>query len=231
VQFTRGKDTALPPGGPAFSRGRSRLPLIPARRACYAVAIMTALPTKPIINKMFILDTSVCSFYVAHQIEDEVYDIEDPRLKMDATVKDPGGLYAALEKHINHFLNSPQSIAIMEYAPNTALALKQLHEAIKQEGLGHLLFITFIHSDADCKYLGFAKHEDAVWQKYDYINSFQHFPFINKVEIPIDHCVERDYINQLFMAVHSFPLLPEVTDEEWAAYSAAKKRRKGDKAI
>jgi hypothetical protein len=204
--------------------------LIPARRAWYAVAIMTTLPTKPIINKMFILDTSVCSFYVAHQIEDEVYDIIDPRLIMDATIKDHGGMYAALEKHINYFLNSPYSIAVMEYTPNAAVALQQLHEAIKKEALGHLLFITFIHSDADCKYLGFAKHEDAVWQKYDYINSFQQFPFINKVEIPIDLCVELDYINQLFTAAHSFPLLPEVTGAEWAAYSAAKKRRKGDKA-
>jgi hypothetical protein len=31
------------------------------------------------------------------------------------------------------------------------------------------------------------------------------------------------------MAAHSIPLLPEVSDEEYAAYAAAKQRRKTDK--
>jgi hypothetical protein len=192
---------------------------------------MADIPSKSIINKMFILDTSVSSFYFDAHIEDDVYTIDEPHLKLEATVKDPRGLYPVLEKHMNHFLNSPQSIAVLDYAPNTAVALKQLHESIKQEGFGHLLFITFIHSDEDCKYLWFAKYEDAIWQKYEFINSFQLFPFINKVEIPIELCIERDYINRLFMAAHFFPLLPEVSDEEWAAYAAKKRRRKSDKVI
>ncbi|MDR2052594.1 MAG: hypothetical protein LBP80_04190 [Treponema sp.] len=119
----------------------------------------------------------------------------------------------------------------LDYAPNTAMALKQLHECFRQEGFGRLLFITFIHSDEDCKYLSFAKLGDAIWQKYEYINSFLLFPFINKIEIPVELCMERDYINRLFMASHSCPLLPEVTDEEWAAYAATKRRRKSDKII
>jgi hypothetical protein len=190
---------------------------------------MTEIPSKPTINKLFVLDTTVSSFYFDYHIEDDVYYIEDPRLKMDATFKDQSGMYAALNDHLNHFLNSPQPITVMDYAPNTAVALKQLHESIKQEGFGHLLFITFIHSDEECKYLGFKKYEDAIWQKYEYINSFLLFPFINKIEIPIEHCIERDYINSLFMASHSCPLLPEFSDEEYAAYAASKRRRKNDK--
>ncbi|MDR2785624.1 MAG: hypothetical protein LBB83_06890, partial [Treponema sp.] len=62
-------------------------------------------------------------------------------------------------------------------------------------------------------------------------NSFLLFPYINKIEIPVDHCIERDYINRLFMTAHSCPLLPEVIDEEYAAYAAKKGRRKGDKVI
>jgi hypothetical protein len=31
----------------------------------------------------------------------------------------------------------------------------------------------------------------------------------DKVEIPLDMCITRDYINRLFMAVHSCPLLQE----------------------
>jgi hypothetical protein len=148
---------------------------------------------------------------------------------MDATFKDHQGMYAALEEHINRFLNSPQPITVLDYAPNTAVALKQLHENFKQEEFGCLLFITFIHSDEDCKYLWFPKHEDAIWQKYEYINSFLLFPFINKIEIPYDFCVERDYVNHLFMTAYSCSLLPEVSDEEWAAYAAKKQRRKGDR--
>jgi hypothetical protein len=192
---------------------------------------MAVKPSKPTINKLFVFDTSVSYFYFNYRIEDDVYTIEDPRLKMEATVKDQDGMYAALEEHINPFLNSPQPIAVLDYAPNTAVALKQLYDLFKKEEYGRLLFITFIHSDEDCKYLGFAKHEDAIWQKYEFLNSFQHFPFINKIEIPIDHCIEQDYINSLFMTAYSFPLLPEVSDEEWAASAAKKRRRKGDKAI
>jgi hypothetical protein len=33
------------------------------------------------------------------------------------------------------------------------------------------------------------------------------------------------------MTAHSFPLLPEVSDEEWAAYAAKKRRRKTDKVL
>ncbi|MDR2068413.1 MAG: hypothetical protein LBP71_00915 [Spirochaetaceae bacterium] len=191
---------------------------------------MADISSKPNINKMFVFDTKISCFYFDHDLDDEVYDIEDPRLKMEATVKDPQGMYDALNEHINRFLNSPPPITVLDYAPDTALALKQLHENFKQEGFGHLLFITFIHSDEDCKYLGFKKYEDAIWQKYDFMNSFLLFPFINKIEIPIDYCIERDYINRLFMAAHSFPLLP-VSDEGWAAYAAKKQRRKGDTAI
>jgi hypothetical protein len=187
--------------------------------------------SKPNINKLFIFDTSVASFYFDYHIEDDVYYIEDPRLEMYATVNDPKGMYAALEGHINHFINSPQPITVLDYAPNTAAALKQLHEVFKEKGFGRLLFVTFIHSDEECKYLGFRKYEDAIWQKYDFINSFLYFPFINKIEIPFEHRIERDYINRLFMAAHSCPLLPEVSDEEWAAYAAKKRRRKGDKAL
>jgi hypothetical protein len=192
---------------------------------------MANIPSKPNINKMFVLDTNVSSYYFDYHIEDDVYTIDDPRLTMAATFKDHKGMYAALEEHINRFLNSPQPITVLDYAPNTAVALKLLHESFKQEGFGHLLFITFIHSDEECKYLGFAKYEDAIWQKYEYINSFLLFPFINKIEIPIEFCIERDYINRLFMVAHSCPLLAEVSDEEWAAYAAKKRRRKSDKAI
>ncbi|MDR1566331.1 MAG: hypothetical protein LBS48_03480 [Treponema sp.] len=187
--------------------------------------------SKPNINKMFVLDTTASSFYFDYDIEDDVYTVDDPRLTLAATFKDPKGMYAALNEHINRFLNSPQPITVLDYAPNTAVALKQLHESFIQEGFGSLLFITFIHSDEECKYLGFAKHEDAIWQKYEYINSFMLFPFINKIEIPVDFCIERDYINRLFMTAHSFPLLPEVSEEEWAAYSARKRRRKSDEVI
>jgi hypothetical protein len=192
---------------------------------------MANIPSKPTINKLFVLDTTVSSFYFDYHIEDDVYTIDDPRLTMEATFKDQNGMYAALEEHINRFLNSPKPIAVLDYAPNTAATFKALHESFKQERVGRLLFITFIHSDEDCKYLSFAKHEDAVWQKYEYINSFLLFPFINKIEIPVEHCIERDYINRLFMAVHSCPLLPEVSDEEYAVYAAKKRRRKSDKAI
>jgi hypothetical protein len=180
---------------------------------------------------MFVFDTNVSSFYFDYHIEDDVYYIDDPRLTLAATVKDPKGMYAALEEHINRFLNSPQPITVLDYAPDTAVALKQLHESFKQDGLGHLLFITFIHSDEECKYLGFKKPEDAIWQKYEFINSFLLFPFINKIEISVEHCIERDYINRLFMAAHSFPLLPEVSEEEWAAYAARKQRRKTDRIL
>jgi hypothetical protein len=192
---------------------------------------MADIISKPHINKMFILDTSVSSFYFDHDIEDDVYYIEDPRLKMETTVKDPRGMYDALNEHINRFINSPQPITVLDYAPDTAVALKQLYESFKQEGFGRLLFLTFIHSDDDCKYLGFKKYEDAIWQKYEYINSFLLFPFINKIEIPIEECIERDYINRLFMVAHSFPLLPEVSDEDAAAHAVKKRRRKGDKVI
>jgi hypothetical protein len=190
---------------------------------------MAVTPSKPNINKMFILDTSVSIFYFDYHIEDDVYTIEDPRLKLNATVKDSKGMYDALNEHLNRCLNSPQPIVVLDYAPNTAMALKQLHEKFKEEEFGRLLFITFIHSDEECKYLGFEKYEDAIWQKYEFMNSFLLFPFINKIEIPFEHCIERDYINRLFMAAHSCPLLPEVSDEEWAAYAAKKRRRKGDK--
>jgi hypothetical protein len=190
---------------------------------------MADMFSKPNINKLFVFDTSVASFNFDYHIEDDVYDIDDPRLKMDATFKDQKGMYTALNEHINRFLNSPQPIAILDYAPNTAVALKELHEKFRQEGFGHLLFVTFIHPDEDCKYLGFAKYDDAVWQKYEFINSFLLFPFINKIEIPIDHCIEREYINRLFMTAYSCPLLPEVPEEDWDAYAARKQRRKSDK--
>jgi hypothetical protein len=35
-------------------------------------------------------------------------------------------MYAAPEEHINRFLNSPQPITVLDYAPNTAAALKNL---------------------------------------------------------------------------------------------------------
>ncbi|MDR2020907.1 MAG: hypothetical protein LBQ14_09100 [Treponema sp.] len=192
---------------------------------------MAATFSKPFINKIFVFDTKASAFYFDYHIEDDVYTFEDPRLELEATIKDPKETFAALEEHINRFFNSPQPIAELDYAPNTAVALKEIHELVKREGLGHLLFAAFIHSDDDCRGLGFAKHEDAIWQKYEYINSFLLFPFINKIEVPLDLCIDRDYINRLFMAAHSCPLLPEVSEEEWAAYAARKRRRKSDKVI
>ena len=190
---------------------------------------MADIPPKLNISKMFVFDTSVSLFYFDYHIEDDVYFIEDPRLKMDATFEDQKGMYDALNEHLNRFINSPQPITVLDYSTNTALCLQKMYEGFKQEGLGHFLFIVFIHSDEECKGLGFAKYEDAIWQKYEYINSFLLFPFINKIEIPIDLCIERDYINRLFMTTHSFPLLPEVSEEEWAAYAAKKRRRKTDR--
>jgi hypothetical protein len=192
---------------------------------------MADISSKPNINKMFVFDTSASSFYFDYHIEDDVYNIDDPRLKMAATFENQKGMYDALNEHLNRFINFPRPIAVMEYSPNTALCLQKMYESFRQEAVGHLLFITFIHSDDECKYLGFKKPEDAIWQKYEYINSFLLFPFINKIEIPVEHCIERDYINRLFTAAHSFPLLPEVSDEEWAAYAAAKRRRKTDKQV
>ncbi|MDR0402993.1 MAG: hypothetical protein LBH35_05320 [Treponema sp.] len=190
---------------------------------------MAEILSKPNINKMFILDTNISSYYFDDRIEDNVYTIDDPRLTIAATDKDHKGMYAALNEHINRFLNSPQPITVLDYAPNTAVALKQLHDSFIQECLGHLLFITFIHSDEECKYLGFSKYEDAIWQKYEFINSFLLFPFINKIEIPAGFFVEQDYINSLFMTVHSCSLLPEVSDGERAVCTARKRRKKSDK--
>jgi hypothetical protein len=192
---------------------------------------MAEIPPKPTINKLFVFDTNASLFYFDHDIEDDVYYIEAPRLKMDATFKDQNGMYDALNDHLNRFLNSPQPITVMDYSPNTAAALKELYERFEKEDFGRLLFITFIHSDEECKYLGFKKYEDAIWQKYEFINSFLLFPYINKIEVPVDHCIERDYINRLFMTAHSCSLLPEVIDEEYAAYAVKKGRRKGDKVI
>jgi hypothetical protein len=158
---------------------------------------------------MFVLDTNISSFWFSSFIEDEVCFIDDPRLKMDATFKDQDGMYAALNEHLNRFLNGPQSIAVLDYSPNTAMCLKALQEKFDQNGLGRLLFITFIHADEDCKYLWFSKPETAIRQKYEFINSFLLFPFLNKIEIPFDLCIDRDYINRLFMTAHSCPLLPE----------------------
>jgi hypothetical protein len=185
--------------------------------------------SKPFINKMIVFDTKASLFYFDYHIEDDVYTIEDPRLEMEATFSNQKGMYAALEEHINRFLNSPPPIAVMEYSPNTAMVLRLLNDQFKEEGFGCLLFAAFIHSDEDCRGLGFRKYEDAIWQKYEYINSFMLFPFINKIEIPVDFCIDRDYVNRLFMTAHSLPLLPEVSDEEWDAYAAKKQRRKGDR--
>ncbi|MDR2184213.1 MAG: hypothetical protein LBO80_00885 [Treponema sp.] len=192
---------------------------------------MAAVFSKPLITKLFVFDTKVSAFYFDYHIEDDVYTMEDPRLKLEAAIEDPKETFAALEEHINRFFNSPQPIAVLDYAPNTAVALKQIHEVVKREEAGHLLFAVFIHADDNCRGLGFSKYEDAIWQKYEYINSFMLFPFINKIEVPLDFCVDRDYINRLFMTAHSCPLLPEVPEEEWAACAAKKRRRKGDRAV
>jgi hypothetical protein len=178
------------------------------------------------INKMFILDTSVGQFYFDSYIEDEVVYIDDPRLEMDATFKNQVGMCDALNEHINKFINGPESIIVLDYSPNTAMCLKSLHEKFKQDSVGHLLFITFIHSDEDCKYLWFKNPEDAIWQKYEFINSFLLFPFINKIEIPFDHCITGEYINRLFRAAHSCPLLSEVPNEETEVPAAPKKKKK-----
>jgi hypothetical protein len=105
---------------------------------------MAVIPSKPNINKLFVFDTKVSSFYFDYHIEDDVYSIEDPRLKLEAANDDLHGMHAALNEHLNRFLNSPQPIGVLDYAPNTAVALKELHKSIKQEGFGRLLFITFI---------------------------------------------------------------------------------------
>jgi hypothetical protein len=192
---------------------------------------MAAVFSKPFISKLFVLDTKASAFYFDDRVEDDVYAVEDPRLELEATFKDQKGMYAALEEHINRFLNSPPPIALIEYSPNTAVVLRLLNDKFKEEGCGCLLFAAFIHSDDDCRGLGFANHEEAVWQKYEYINSFLLFPFINKIEVPVDFCIDRDYVNSLFMTAHGRPLLPEMSEEEWAAYAAKKRRRKGDKVV
>jgi hypothetical protein len=192
---------------------------------------MAAIPPKPDINKMFIFDTNIVSFYFHDRVEDDVYYVDDSRLTLAATIKDQAGMCDALNEHLNRFFNSPQPIVVLDYTPNTAVAIKQLYESFKQESFGHFLFITFIHADEECRGLGFATYEEAIWQKYEYMNSFLLFPFISKIEIPPDYCIERDYLNRLFMAVHAFPLLPEISDEEWAAYAAKKQRRKTDRAL
>jgi hypothetical protein len=99
---------------------------------------MADIPSKPDVNKIFIPDTTVSSFYFDYHIEE-------------------------------------------------------------QKGFDRLLFVTFVHSDEDCKYLWFKKH--AIRQKYEFINFFLLFPFIDETETPFELCIERDYINRL-VTVH-----------------------------
>jgi hypothetical protein len=123
-------------------------------------------------NKVFVLNTSISSFWFTPFLDDEISFIDDPRLEMNATFKNQAGMYDAINEHLNKFLNGPQSIAVLDYSPNTAMCFKCLYEEFNRSGLGHLLFITFIHADEDCKYLWFKNPEDAIWQKYEFINSF-----------------------------------------------------------
>ncbi|MDR1962204.1 MAG: hypothetical protein LBQ50_00295 [Planctomycetaceae bacterium] len=166
------------------------------------------------LDKIFLFQSPIGYFCYDDYLEDEIYEIEDPRLEEQNTVKEKlREFYEALSFHGTEFINNPKRVAVMEYSAALVQALEMLRKRCEQEDRGNIMFITFYHNDEESELLW---GTEPLKTKSAYLESFMQFPTLHRIEIKMHEYLTREYLNNLYMKAFSVPLMGP--DEESVNY-------------
>jgi hypothetical protein len=123
--------------------------------------------------------------------------MDDPRL--DAPDNLPGQkTYAKLFfQYLGEALEKGKALIELPYNPFTAFMFSLVKDKVERNKATNILAVSFFHTDQDVETRAGEYGKAALEIKFQVIESMIQYPFIKKIEIPIDEVVTGDFMRDL----------------------------------
>jgi hypothetical protein len=100
-------------------------------------------------------------------------------------------------KYLGEALEQGKPIIELPYNPFTGFLLSFFKSNIEDKKAANIMVVSFFHTDHDVQTRGDEYGKIALEMKFQVINSMITYPFIKKIEIPIDEVVTGDFLKGL----------------------------------
>jgi hypothetical protein len=155
------------------------------------------LPDITIKYIVFVFTHLTSSYSYDKETEDKVYYMDDPRLDDPDKLPDQKTYTALFFKYFGEALEKGKPVIELPYNPYMAFMLSHLKAELESHKAANILAVSFFHSDSEVQARGDKYGKIALEMKFQIINSMIAYPFIKKVEIPIDEVVTGDFLKDL----------------------------------
>jgi hypothetical protein len=152
---------------------------------------------------LFIVDNPVCSFEFGEDIEEGVYRFSYEgiyKLRDETNNYNSETASAEMTKEMDKLVASGRPIVFVQWDWDMLKGFKHAAEDFYKHFASRWVFVSFFHNDVDTRKLPVSDPDfaDPIEEKADWLLDMTEFPFIKKVEIPLNAVLTLDYVKELF---------------------------------
>jgi hypothetical protein len=160
-------------------------------------ALKTKLPQLTIEYMVFVFTHLTSSYSFAKDIEDKVYYMDAPRLDDPDHLPDEATYRKLFFQYLEEAVEQGKAIIELPYNPYMAFLLSGFTTEVEKRKITNVLTVSFFHSDQDVQSRADIYREFALEMKFQAIASMIRYPFIKKIEIPLDEVLTGDFLRDL----------------------------------
>ena len=150
---------------------------------------------------LVILENHVSSIDYTPALEKQIYRMQDERLDDPKQWKKVRKYFKIFCENLEMAIESHQNILVMTYNPVIAYFLGDLIKFSRENNLVVWPVVTFFHSDKVSSQLIDNEGISLLETKTVFLSILEHFPFINKINIPLDYKLNSNYIYRLLKEI------------------------------
>ncbi|MDR1249412.1 MAG: hypothetical protein LBK63_08940 [Treponema sp.] len=160
-------------------------------------ALKKELPKLTIAYIVFVFTHLTSSYSYAEDIEDKVYYMDDSRLDDPDDLPDQETYRKLFFQYLCEALEKGKAIIELPYNPYMAFLLSVFKTEIEKRKLTNILTVSFFHTDQDIESRADEYREAALEINFQAMASMIKYPFIKKIELPIDAVLTGDFLRDL----------------------------------
>jgi hypothetical protein len=123
--------------------------------------------------------------------------MDDPRLDDPDHLPDQETYDKLFFQYLGEAVEKGKAIIELPYNPYMAFLLSGLTTDVEKRKITNILTVSFFHSDQDIESRSDTYREFALEMKFQAIDSMIRYPFIKKIEIPLDEVLTGDFFREL----------------------------------
>jgi hypothetical protein len=162
-------------------------------------SLIKKLPRKTAKFIVFVFTHLISSYSYAEEIEDKLYFMDDPRLEDYDNLPDQKTYTDLFFKYLGEALEKARPIIELPYNPYTGFLLSIFKKTVERNKASNILAVSFFHPDSEVQGRADEYSKFALDMKFETINSMIAYPYIKKIEIPIDEVITGDFLKNQMM--------------------------------